>query len=241
MSPSEPTKGEKVCEGKAKEVFATSDKTLMIQCFKDDATAGDGDKRGTIESKGVCNNKISSICFEMLEKNGVATHFVKMLNEREMLIHKLDIFPIEVVVRNIAAGSLSGRLGLEEGTVLPFPVVEFYLKNDALHDPMINRDHIRVLTSVTEGDVKVLSTQAKEVNVYLKEFFYSKNLVLVDFKLEFGRDSSKKTRLGDEISPDTCRLWDRDTHEKLDKDRFRRDLGKVEEAYREVLKRVSAA
>lgn len=241
MSSSVPTRGEQVCEGRAKKVFATSDETLMIQQFTDDAAAGDGDEGGTIRSKGVCNNRISSVCFEMLEKNGVSTHFVKLLSEREMLVRKLAVFPIEVIVRNVAAGGLCERLGLAEGTVLPFPVVEFYLKDDALHDPLLNRDHIKVLTSVTEGDVKVLGTQAKETNILLKEFFYSKGLTLVDFRLEFGRDSKKRIRLGDEISPDTCRLWDRGTHEKLDKDRFRRDPGKAEEAYQEVLKKVTAA
>ena len=235
------TKGNQVYEGKAKKVYSTSDPAFLIQEFKDDATAFDGVKRGTIGSKGICNNRISAICFGMLERHEVPTHFVELLSEREMLIHNLKIFPIEIVVRNVAAGSLCSRLGLKEGLVLPFPIVEFYLKDDKLHDPLINHDHIKILTSVTEGEVKILDSLAKEINHLLKDFFYNCNLILVDFKLEFGCDVSGHIRLGDEISPDTCRLWDRDSHEKLDKDRFRRDLGGVEEAYQEVLRRVSAA
>ncbi|MEW5945721.1 MAG: phosphoribosylaminoimidazolesuccinocarboxamide synthase [bacterium] len=241
MSTHGTAKGKLLYEGKAKKVYATSDDDRLIQEFKDDATAFDGEKKGTIRSKGVCNNRISSICFQFLERSGVPTHFIEMLGEREMLVRRLNIFPVEVVVRNIAAGSLSKRLGLPEGNALPFSIIEFYLKDDSLHDPLVNLDHIKVLTSVSEGEVKVLETRAKEINVLLKNFFYARNLVLVDFKLEFGKDARNEIRLGDEISPDTCRLWDRDTHEKLDKDRFRRDLGGVEEAYQEVLKRVSSA
>ena len=233
-------KNEMIYEGKAKRVYTTDEPDVFIQEFKDDATAGDGAKRGTIADKGIVNNKISSVCFEMLESNGVHTHFIKMLSDRDMAVRKLTIMPLEVVCRNIAAGSLAKRLGIAEGEILPFPVVEFYLKDDALHDPLVNQDHIKIATSVTEGEVKILRTLALEINELLKKFFEDKNVLLVDFKLEFGRDSEKQIRLGDEISPDTCRLWDKATHEKLDKDRFRRDMGGIEDAYQEMLRRVTA-
>lgn len=233
-------KKEMIYEGKAKRVYTTDEPNVFIQEFKDDATAGDGAKRGTIADKGIVNNKISTVCFEMLERNGVPTHFIKHLNDRDMLVHKLSILPLEVVCRNIAAGSLSKRLGIPEGEVLPFPVVEFYLKDDALHDPLVNQDHIKIVTSVTEGDVKILKIRALEINALLKKFFEEMNVLLVDFKLEFGRDSANEIRLGDEISPDTCRFWDKTTHEKLDKDRFRRDMGGIEDAYQEMLRRVTS-
>ena len=235
------TKGELLYDGKAKKVYATSDTNYFIQEFKDDATAPDDIKKGAIRSKGICNNRISAICFNMLERREVPTLFVELLGEREMLVHKLEIFPIQIVVHNVAAGSLCSRLDLTEGVALPFPLVEFYLKDDKLRDSLINHDHIKILTSVTEGEVKVLGSRAKEINYRLKNFFYERNLILVEFKLEFGKDIFKQVRLGDEISPDTCLLWERDSYEKLDKDRFRRDLRGFEEAYQEVLKRVSAA
>jgi phosphoribosylaminoimidazole-succinocarboxamide synthase len=165
---------------------------------------------------------------------------MKMLSDRDMLVRKLSILPLEVVCRNIAAGSLAQRLGITEGEVLPFPVVEFYLKDDALHDPLVNQDHIKIVTSVTEGDVKILKIRALEINALLKKFFEEMNVLLVDFKLEFGRDSANEIRLGDEISPDTCRFWDKTTHEKLDKDRFRRDMGGIEDAYQEMLRSVTS-
>ena len=232
-------KRELIYEGKAKRIYTTDQDGQFIQEFTDDATAGDGPQKGAIPSKGVCNNKISSVCFEMLEKEGVATHFVKQLNDRDMLIRRLRILPLEVVCSNVAAGGMSKRLGLPEGEVLPLSVVEFHLKNDALNDPLINHDHIKVCTNVTEGQVKILQIRTLEINVLLKRFFDARDIVLVDFKLEFGLDGSDKILLGNEISPDTCRLWDKATHEKLDKDRFRRDLGGVESAYKEVLRRVT--
>lgn len=233
-------KNEMIYEGKAKRVYTTDEPGVFIQEFKDDATAGDGAKRGTIADKGIVNNKISAVCFEMLERNGVPTHYIRTLSDRDMLVRKLTILPLEVVCRNIAAGSLSKRLGLPEGEVLPFPVVEFYLKDDALHDPLVNQDHIKIATTVTEGEVKILRTLALEINELLKKFFEDMNVLLVDFKLEFGSDAEKRIRLGDEISPDTCRFWDKATHEKLDKDRFRRDMGGIEDAYQEMLRRVTA-
>ena len=232
-------KKELIYEGKAKKVYTTDQEGVFIQEFKDDATAGDGAKKGTIGDKGICNNKISSVCFQMLEAEGVHTHFIEQLNERDMAVRRLKIMPLEVVCRNIAAGSLSKRLGLPEGEVLPFAVVEFYLKDDALHDPLINQDHIKIATDVTEGEVKVLQAKALEINTLLKKFFEDRDILIVDFKLEFGRDDNNEIRLGDEISPDTCRFWDKNTHEKLDKDRFRRDMGGIEDAYQEVLKRVT--
>lgn len=226
-----------IYEGKAKKVFETSDPDLLIQYFKDDATAFNAQKRGTIVGKGVVNNKMSSILFSLLEKNGVPTHFVKQLSDREMLIKRLNIFPVEVVVRNIIAGSLAKRLGIEEGKGSLFPIVEFYYKNDALGDPMIIEDHIKALGLTTGEQIQTIKNYALKINDVLKRFFDERDIILVDFKLEFGLHKGQ-ILLGDEIAPDTCRLWDKKTMEKLDKDRFRRDLGKVEEAYQEVLRRV---
>ena len=230
--------GEKIYEGKAKILYRTNNKDLLIQHFKDDATAFDGTKRGTIVSKGVCNNKISAKLFTLLKKGGVPTHFVKMLNERDMLIKKLDIVKVEVLVRNIAAGSLSKRLGLPEGTPMKRTVLEYCYKNDELHDPQINIHHILATDMATEKQMKMIDKYSFKINEILKKFFKKRGLTLVDFKLEFGLHKGK-ILLGDEISPDTCRFWDAKTNEKMDKDRFRRDLGKVEEAYQEVLKRVT--
>ncbi|MDT8318333.1 MAG: phosphoribosylaminoimidazolesuccinocarboxamide synthase [bacterium] len=230
-------KREKLYEGKAKTIHATDDKDLIIQYFKDEATAFDGKKKGLIESKGIVNNKISEVLFKYLEENGIPTHFVKRLSDREMLNKKLDIILVEVVSRNIIAGSLAKRLGRDEGETLKKPIIEYYYKNDPLGDPMINMDHIRVLDLATDDEVAQMRGYANRINALLTKFFADRNIDLVDFKLEFGRHKGE-ILLGDEICPDTCRLWDKSTGEKMDKDRFRRDMGKVEDAYAEVLKRV---
>lgn len=225
-------------EGKAKRVYATDDSDKYIVEFKDDATAFDGKKKGTIHDKGILNNRISAHFFEMLEKQGIPTHFEKLLSDREMLVKAVEIIPVEVIVRNIAAGSLAKRLGLEEGTPMKRPVLEFCYKSDELGDPMINHYHIYALGLASEEEMKVIEDIALKVNSILVEYLKPRNIELVDFKLEFGRYKGRVI-LADEISPDTCRFWDADTREKLDKDRFRRDLGNVEEAYREVLKRLT--
>lgn len=225
-------------EGKAKRVYATDDRDKYIVEFKDDATAFDGKKKGTIHDKGILNNRISAHFFEMLEKQGIPTHFEKLLSDREMLVKAVEIIPVEVIVRNIAAGSLAKRLGLEEGTPMKRPVLEFCYKSDELGDPMINHYHIYALELASEEEMKVIEDIALKVNSILVEYLKPRNIELVDFKLEFGRYKGRVI-LADEISPDTCRFWDADTREKLDKDRFRRDLGNVEEAYREVLKRLT--
>ncbi|MBU4311239.1 MAG: phosphoribosylaminoimidazolesuccinocarboxamide synthase [Candidatus Omnitrophica bacterium] len=232
-------KGKKIYEGKAKILFDTDKPDLVIQEFKDDATAFDATKRGTIEQKGVMNNEISCALFRLLESKGIPTHFVKKLSEREMLVKKLDIVMVEVTIRNISAGGLSKLLGIEEGIVLKKPVLEYHYKNDGLHDPLINDYHIEMLGLATDKEMKKIKDYSFSVNEILKDFFNKVGLKLVDFKLEFGRHKGK-ILLGDEISPDTCRLWDKKTNEKLDKDRFRRDLGKIEEAYQEVLKRIKS-
>ncbi|WKZ32199.1 MAG: phosphoribosylaminoimidazolesuccinocarboxamide synthase [Thermodesulfobacteriota bacterium] len=230
-------KREKLYEGKAKVLYSTDDKDLLIQYFKDEATAFDGKKKGVIEEKGVLNNKISSAIFKMLESNGVKTHFVEQLNDREMLVKRLRIIPVEVVVRNLIAGSLSKRLGIEEGTALSEPIVEFFYKSDPLGDPMINEYHARAFGWATDAELKEMSVAALRINEILSRFFDERGIILVDFKLEFGEHKGE-VLLGDEITPDGCRLWDKKTREKLDKDRFRRDLGKVGEAYQEVLRKV---
>ena len=224
-------------EGKAKQVYRTADPDLLIQHFKDDATAFNAQKRGTIASKGIVNNRTSEVFFKLLEEHGVATHFVRRLSDRDMLMRACEIVKIEVVVRNIIAGSLAKRLGRPEGEVLPEPVVEHYLKDDALGDPMINDWHIRVLRLATQAEVQTINETALKVNAILREFLDARAIVLVDMKLEFGRHQGK-ILLADEICPDTCRFWDKSTNEKLDKDRFRRDLGGVEEAYQEVARRI---
>jgi len=226
-----------IYEGKAKKLFETSDPDLVIQEFKDDATAFDATKRGTIINKGVVNNKLSEKLFGLLEKKGVPTHFVKRLNDRDMLVKKVKIVPIEVTMRNIVAGGMAKLLGMEEGIILKEPVLEYHYKEDKLHDPLINEYHVKALAIATENELKTIDKYSSKVNEELKKFFDSKGLILVDFKLEFGRYKGKII-LADEISPDTCRLWDKTTKEKLDKDRFRRDMGNVEEAYQEVLRRV---
>ena len=231
-------KKEKIYEGKAKILYTTEDAGLLIQYFKDDATAFNAQKRGTIEGKGVMNNRIAARIFEYLGKEGVATHFVRLLSEREMLVKKVDIVPIEVIVRNRAAGSLCRILGLQEGLHLACPVLEFCFKKDELGDPLINEYHIRALNIAGDDEVRQISAMTFNINALLKKFFLDLNIELIDFKLEFGRYKGGII-LADEISPDTCRLWEVGTGNKLDKDRFRRDLGNIEEAYREVLRRVS--
>lgn len=224
-------------EGKAKKVFKTDDPDLLIVDYKDDATAFNGEKRGSIASKGIVNNTMSAIIFEMLEQKGIPTHLVKLLSDRETLVKAVEIVPLEVIVRNVAAGSFSKRYGVEEGKTLARPALEFSLKNDALGDPLINSDHILSLELATDEELHTIRKYALEINDALKEFFLKIDLKLIDFKIEFGRWKDKII-LADEISPDTCRLWDVKTGEKMDKDRFRRDLGHVEETYQEVLKRV---
>lgn len=226
-------------EGKGKKLFATKNDIEVIAEFKDDLTAFNGEKRGAESGKGELNCQISTILFELLERNGITTHFIKRLDARNMLCKKVSIIPIEVVVRNIATGSLSKRLGIEDGKVLSHVLVEFYYKDDMLGDPIINDEHCQILGLVKEQDeLEILKTQARKINVILKEFFDARDLKLVDFKLEFGRDNDGNIILADEISPDSCRLWDKQTNQKLDKDRFRQDLGSVKVAYEEVLRRI---
>jgi phosphoribosylaminoimidazole-succinocarboxamide synthase len=225
---------EKLYEGKAKIIYATDDPDRVIQYFKDDATAFDGIKKGTIVDKGVINNQVSTKIFQYLEEKGVATHYVEQLNDREMLVKSLEIIPVEVVFRNVAAGSLCKRLGIEEGKLLDPPIQEFFLKDDPLHDPMINESHIKTFEWATEKEVQFLKSSGSKVNQLLVEFFKARGIRLVDFKLEYGRHKGE-VLLGDEISPDGCRLWDWDTGEKMDKDRFRFDLGSVEEKYQELV------
>jgi len=232
-------KGKKIYEGKAKILYETDKADLLIQEFKDDATAFDATKRGTIKQKGVINNEISSALFQLLESKGIPTHFVKKLSDRDMLVKRLDIVLVEVTIRNISAGGLSKSLGIEEGIVLKAPVLEYHYKNDALHDPLMNDYHIEMLELATSKEMQKIKDYSFSINEIMKDFFGKIGLKLVDFKLEFGRYKAKLL-LGDEISPDTCRLWDKKTNEKLDKDRFRRDLGKIEDAYHEVLKRIKS-
>jgi phosphoribosylaminoimidazole-succinocarboxamide synthase len=228
---------EKLYEGKAKIVYTTRDPRVIIQYFKDDATAFNAQKRGTIVGKGVVNNRMSAAMFERLEKARVPTHYLGTLSDREMLCRRLDIIKIETIVRNVVAGSLAKRTGLEEGVPVRPPVVELYYKSDPLGDPMINDDHVRMLKLATPAELAWIRRTAQRVNIVLKPILARKNLLLVDFKLEFGRQGGRLW-LGDEISPDTSRLWDTGTRERLDKDRFRRDMGGVEEAYQEVYRRL---
>ena len=230
-------KREKIYEGKAKIVYATDTPGLIVQYFKDDATAFNALKRGTIVDKGVINNRMSGVLFTHLGRKGIPTHFVETLSDREMLCRRLDIIRIETIVRNVVAGSLAKRTGLPEGTAIRQPVLELYYKSDALGDPMINDEHVRMLRLATPKELAWMKRMALRINGVLKPYLRRKGLVLVDFKLEFGRRRGT-LQLGDEISPDTCRLWDARTKEKLDKDRFRRDLGGVEEAYAEVYRRM---
>lgn len=231
-------RGERLHEGKAKVVYATDRPDAYLLEFKDDATAFNAQKRGTIRDKGPVNRDVSALLFRHLEAEGVPTHYLESVGERGMLVRRLRMLPVEVVVRNVAAGSLASRLGLAEGTPLRRPVVELYLKDDALGDPMVNAYHLEALGLATPEQVRAMEEQALRVNRLLREFLEPRGLRLVDFKLEFGLDREGRLVLGDEISPDTCRFWDAATGERLDKDRFRRDLGGVEDAYREVWRRV---
>ncbi len=225
-------------EGKAKKVFATDDPELCIVDYKDDATAFNGLKKGTIEGKGVINNRVTNHLMKLLEKNGIPTHFVEELSARETLVKRVSIVPLEVIVRNIAAGSLAKRLGLEEGTPLSSTVLEFCYKNDELGDPMVNEFHIKAMNFATKEELELICDYSLRINKILTDYLADLNIELVDFKLEFGKTSDGTIVLADEISPDTCRFWDSKTHEKLDKDRFRRDLGNVEGAYNEIMKRL---
>ncbi|TQR33037.1 phosphoribosylaminoimidazolesuccinocarboxamide synthase [Campylobacter sp. MIT 99-7217] len=233
------TKQELLYEGKGKKLYKTDDENLLISEFKDDLTAFNAEKKGSEQGKGALNCKISTELFHLLEKNGIKTHLVKTISQTEQLVKKCKIVPIEVIVRNIATGSLSKRLGIKEGTILPFTLVEFCLKDDALGDPFINDDHCLLLNLVqNENQIKEIKDIAKKINSILLPFFDSKNLRLIDFKIELGFTKDNELVLADEISPDSCRFWDKATNEKLDKDRFRQDLGNVKMAYEEVLKRI---
>ena len=231
-------KKEQLYEGKAKKVFATDDPNLVIVDYKDDATAFNGLKKGSIAGKGVINNVMSNHMFQLLEKQGVPTHFVEQLSEGETLVKKVTIVPLEVIIRNISAGSFAKRFGVEEGIVFDEPTIEFSYKNDDLGDPLMNAYHAVALKAATREEIETIKSMAFKVNEVMKQYFDSLNVILVDFKLEFGKTADGKIVLADEISPDTCRLWDKTTKEKLDKDRFRRDLGHVESAYQEVMRRL---
>ena len=231
-------KTEQIYEGKAKKVYATEDPDLVIVSYKDDATAGDGAKKGTIVGKGVINNRMSNHLMQLLEKEGVPTHFVQELSDRETLVKRVSIVPLEVIVRNISAGHFAQRYGVEEGIVFEQPTIEFSYKNDELGDPLLNTSHALALGLATQEEIDTIRRLAFQTNDLLRAFWSSCGVTLVDFKLEFGRLSDGTVILADEISPDTCRLWDAATGEKLDKDRFRRDLGGVEDAYAEVMRRL---
>lgn len=225
-------------EGKAKKVFATDNENYCIVDYKDDATAFNGEKKGSIIGKGVINNRVTNYLMKMLEENGVPTHFYEEISDRETIVKKVSIVPLEVIVRNISAGSFSKKYGVSEGIVFDEPTIEFSYKNDELGDPLINSYHAIALKLATKEEIETIKSMAFKVNEILKKYFLTRNIKLVDFKLEFGRLSDGTIVLADEISPDTCRFWDKDTNEKLDKDRFRRDLGNVEDAYKEILFRV---
>ncbi|WP_064094428.1 phosphoribosylaminoimidazolesuccinocarboxamide synthase [Rossellomorea aquimaris] len=231
-------KGMLLYEGKAKQIFATTDEEIVWIQYKDSATAFNGEKKTNIEGKGVLNNKISSLLFSKLAEKGIESHFIKQLSDYEQLVKKIHIIPLEVVVRNVIAGSLSKRLGMEEGIPLQKPIIEFYYKNDDLGDPLITNDHIDFLEIVTDEERNQIREMALGVNVVLQDIFKEAGVTLVDFKLEFGKDRNGEILLGDEISPDTCRLWDAKTNQKLDKDVFRRDLGSLTEVYSIILERL---
>lgn len=232
-------KKEQLYEGKAKKVFATDDQNLCIVSYKDDATAFNGLKKGTIVGKGVVNNRMTNMMMRLLEKKGVPTHFVEELSERDTLVRKVKIVPLEVIIRNVSAGSFAKRYGVEEGIAFDEPTIEFSYKNDELGDPLINTYHALALKLATKEEIGLIEKYAFKVNEVLKEYFLSLGVRLIDFKLEFGKTADGKIVLADEISPDTCRFWDVRTNEKLDKDRFRRDLGGVEDAYKEIFARVT--
>lgn len=230
-------KREFIYEGKAKQIFSTDDENMVIIHYKDDATAGNGAKKGTIVNKGIINNKITAKIFKALEENGIKTHLVEVLNDRDQLCQKVTIFPLEVTVRNIIAGSMPKRLGIAEGTIPPETIYEIGYKNDDLGDPLINDYHAYVL-GVKKEDLKTIYAMTEKINQILIKIFDEIGIKLVDFKIEFGKNSAGEIILADEITPDTCRLWDKETGAKLDKDRFRRDMGNIEEAYIEVAKRL---
>jgi phosphoribosylaminoimidazole-succinocarboxamide synthase len=231
-------KKEQLYEGKAKKVYATNDPNLVIVDYKDDATAFNGEKKGTISGKGVINNKMTNFMFKMLEKEGVPTHLVEEISDRETIVKKVSIVPLEVIIRNVAAGSFSKRMGVEEGKQLLCPILEFSYKNDDLGDPFINDYYALALGIATQEEIDTIAKYAFKVNEFMVKFFKGLNIDLIDFKIEFGKTADGTIILADEISPDTCRFWDSTTHEKLDKDRFRRDMGGVEEAYQEIMKRL---
>ena len=231
-------KKEQLYEGKAKQVFATNDPEKVIVSYKDDATAFDGLKKGSIAGKGSINNRMSNMLMQLLEKKGIPTHFVEELSDRETVVKKVSIVPLEVIIRNVSAGSFSMKYGVEEGIVFDEPTIEFSYKNDDLHDPLLNSYHALALKLATKEEIENIKKMAFAVNDVLKDYFKTLGIRLVDFKLEFGKTADGTIILADEISPDTCRLWDIETNEKLDKDRFRRDLGGVEDAYNEVMRRL---
>ena len=232
---------EQLYEGKAKKVFKTDDENLYIIEYKDDATAGNGAKKGTIAGKGVINNKMTGMIYDMLAAHGIKTHLVEILSDNEQLVKAVTIFPLEVIVRNTAAGSISKRVGIPEGTVLSEPIFEFSYKNDDYDDPLINDDYAVVMGLATRDEIAYIRQTTLKINAILKDFFAKRGVNLIDFKIEFGKTADGEILLADEISPDTCRFWDAKTGEKLDKDRFRRDMGGIEEAYREMLRRVGDA
>ena len=231
-------KKEMLYEGKAKQVFATDDPEVLLVHYKDDATAFNGLKKGTISGKGAINNRVTNFMMQVLEKEGVPTHFVEELSDRDTLVKKVSIVPLEVIIRNISAGSFAKHYGVEEGIVFDEPTIEFSYKNDELGDPLINEYHALALKLATKAEIERIKELAFKTNEVMKKFFKERKVDLVDFKLEFGRLSDGTIVLADEIFPDTCRFWDSETHDKLDKDRFRRDLGNVEDAYKEMLKRI---
>lgn len=234
-------KAEMLYEGKAKQVFATADKNLVVVRYKDDATAFNNQKKGQVDLKGELNNAISTLIFEYLNSKGIDTHFIQKLNEREQLVKKIDIIPIEVIVRNYVAGSMAQRLGMEEGAKSPVTIFDICYKKDELGDPLINDHHAVCLGLATYDELKFMYQLTGEINLLLTDLFSKMNIILVDFKIELGKTSEGEIVLADEISPDTCRLWDKDTMKKLDKDRFRRDLGEVTEAYQEIYNRLKIA
>lgn len=229
-----------IYEGKAKKIFKTDKENELLIYYKDDATAGNGEKRGTITDKGILNNKITNFFFSLLTKENIPHHFLREVSDREILVKNLNIIPLEVIIRNVAAGSLSKRLGLDEGTKLNKTVIEYCYKCDDLGDPFVNRYHILAMDWATKEDLDIIEDLSLKINKILVDFLDTKNIDLIDFKLEFGKDKKGNIILADELSPDNCRFWDKDTKEKLDKDRFRRDLGNVEDAYREILKRLTS-
>ncbi len=233
-------KTEMIYEGKAKKVFSTDDDSLVIVSYKDDATAFNGLKKGTIAGKGAVNNRMSNMLMQLLEKEGIPTHFVKELSDRETLVKRVKIVPLEVIIRNVSAGSFAKRYGVEEGIPFDEPTIEFSYKNDELGDPLINSYHALALKLATKEEIETIKKYSFKINEVLKAYFLALNVRLIDFKLEFGRLPDGKIVLADEISPDTCRFWDKNTNEKLDKDRFRRDMGGVEDAYKEIFGRINA-